>query len=354
MSEVVSTLDENKLSEYLNGVELEGANVEAFRGPLSATKFADGQSNPTFLIRAQSGIYVLRRQPPGKLLRSAHAVDREFRILRALSDSDVPVPRVYHLCQDSSVIGSMFYLMEFVDGRVFWDAALPEAGDNSARAAMYTEMNRVLAAIHQVDFNAVGLADYGRPGNYFERQLRRWREQYRLSETRKIVAMNTLIAWLEGHLPPDDGQVAIVHGDFRFDNVMFHPREARIVAVLDWELSTLGHPFADLAYQCMQLRLPADTMHSKGLLGIDRAALGIPSEQQYLADYCRRRGLKSIPHWDFYLAFSFFRLAAIAQGVAKRALDGNASSKQAANVGALVEPLARQALKTIDSGDNNA
>lgn len=339
----VDTLDTQRLAAYLE------ERVPEFKGPLSAEKFEGGQSNPTFLIKAQSGEYVLRRQPPGKLLKSAHAVDREFRVINALRDTEVPVPRVYHLCEDPEVIGSMFYLMEFCQGRIFWDAAIPEV-DNAQRTAMYTEMNRVLAALHGVDVDAVGLADYGKPGSYFERQLGRWSKQYRASEINPIPAMEELIAWLEKNLPEDDGQVALVHGDYRLDNMMWHPTEAKVIAVLDWELSTLGHPLADLAYQCMQLRMPPQGGNLSGLQGKDRAALGIPSEKEYVAAYCERRGIRHIEHWEFYLAFSFFRLAAIAQGVAKRALDGNASSKKASWAGQVVEPLAQEAMRIVREG----
>ena len=339
MPDTISSLDEVKVAAYLE------AHIAEFSGPLTAIKFTGGQSNPTFKIEAQSGTYVLRRQPPGKLLKSAHAVDREFRVLQALQGTAVPVPKVYHLCTDTDIIGSMFYLMEFVEGRILWDAALPEVKDNATRTNMYEEMSRVLAALHDVDIEVAGLSDYGKPGNYFERQFGRWSKQYRASETRKIDAMEKLIAWLESNLPADDGMVSLVHGDYRLDNLMFHPSEPRVLAVLDWELSTLGHPYADLAYQCMQLRLPNDLGHPKGLLGIDRTSLGIPSEEEYLAKYCERRGLESISNWGFYLAFSFFRLGAIVQGVAKRAQDGNAANKKAANLGAMVEPLASFALE---------
>ncbi len=345
MPDRVDSLDEQKLAAYLQARDIDGG---AFRGPLSASKFSGGQSNPTFKIDAASGVYVLRRQPPGKLLKSAHAVDREYRVLKALHGSEVPVARVYHLCEDPEVLGSLFYLMEYIEGRVLWDAALPEVAGKAERSAMYEEMNRVLAALHSVDIEARGLADYGRPGNYFARQLDRWSKQYRASELQKIAAMETLIPWLQHNLPADDGRVSLVHGDYRLDNVIWHPTEPRILAVLDWELSTLGHPYADLAYQCMQLRLPAGVGHSKGLLGVDRAALGIPDEKSYVAAYCQRMGMDAIPDWAFYLAFSFFRLGAIAQGVAKRAHDGNASSKEAVKVGAMVAPLAQFALEIIE------
>lgn len=344
MSEV-DTLDESKLAAYLE------ANISGFSGPLKATKFSGGQSNPTFKIEAASGNYVLRRQPPGKLLKSAHAVDREFRVYQALAQTDVPVPKVYHLCEDREVIGSMFYVMELCEGRIFWDAALPEITSTEDRAQAYDQMNQVLAAIHSVDVEAVGLADYGKPGNYFERQLGRWTQQYRASETQKIPPMDQLIEWLETHMPEDDGRVSLVHGDYRLDNMIFSPDKSEIIAVLDWELSTLGHPFADLAYQCMQLRMPASSGgksgNMSGLAGANRKALGIPSEKEYIALYCERMGIEKIENWAFYLAFSFFRLAAIAQGVAKRALDGNASSKEAMKVGAYVAPLAMAALGVI-------
>ncbi|WP_426416171.1 phosphotransferase [Aestuariirhabdus sp. LZHN29] len=340
MSEQIDSLDEALLASYLS------QQVSGFEGPLTATKFAGGQSNPTFKIEAASGTYVLRRQPPGKLLKSAHAVDREYRVIKALANSEVPVAGVYHLCEDPSVIGSMFYLMEYCDGRIFWDAAIPEV-DNSQRSAMYDEMNRVLAALHSVNIDAVGLSDYGKPGNYFERQLGRWSSQYRASELQPIEAMEQLMSWLQQNMPADDGRIALSHGDFRLDNMMFHPTEPRVIAVLDWELSTLGHPFADLAYQCMQLRMPGKVGSMSGLMGVDLGALGIPTEQQYIARYCERMGLEGIDNWAFYLAFSFFRLAAIVQGVAKRAADGNASNRNAAKVGAFVGPMAELALGVI-------
>lgn len=324
--------DTGRLARYLE------QKMPGFKGPLTATKFSGGQSNPTFLIEAASGKYVLRRKPPGELLKSAHAVDREYRVMTALAATDVPVARTYHLCEDEEVIGSIFYVMEYVEGRVMWDPALPEETPES-RNAIYREMNRVLAALHSVDVEAVGLGDYGKPGNYFERQTGRWSKQYRTTETEAIPAMEDLIEWLPAHMPPDDGRVALVHGDFRLDNMMFHPEQPRVLALVDWELSTLGHPFADLAYQCMQLRMDHDGV-MMGLGGVDRRALGIPGEAEYVNLYCERMGIDSIPDWDFYLAFSFFRFAAILQGVKKRALDGNASSEKALEMGALVRPLA--------------
>lgn len=338
----VDTLDEKKLAEYLE------ANIEGFKGPLTATKFSGGQSNPTFKIEAASGNFVLRRQPPGKLLKSAHAVDREYQVYKALENTDVPVPKVYHLCEDADVIGSMFYVMELCEGRIFWGAPLEELASNEERTEAYEQMSKVLAAIHSVDIDAVGLSDYGKPGNYFERQLGRWTKQYRASEIDKIEQMDQLIEWLENNIPDDDGRVSLVHGDFRLDNMMFAPDKPEIIAVLDWELSTLGHPFADLAYQCMQLRMPANMGDMSGLAGVDVANLGLPTEAEYVAKYCERMGLEKIDNWVFYLAFSFFRLAAIAQGVYKRAHDGNASSKKALQVGAFVAPLATAALGVIN------
>jgi len=336
----VEILDSAVLGPYLE------ANVAGFSGLVSIKKFADGQSNPTFRIRAASGEYVLRRQPPGRLLKSAHAVDREYRVLAALADTAVPVAEVYHLCEDRDIIGSMFYVMEYCNGRIFWDSAIPEVG-KVERAAIYDEMNRVLAALHQVDVEKVGLGDFGKSGSYFKRQYDRWSSQYRASELRPIEAMERLIAWLGEHLPADDGQASLVHGDYRLDNMIFGAKEAGVIALLDWELSTLGHPFADVGYQCMQLRLPAQVGNISGLRGRDLAELGIPTEEEYVAKYCERMGIDGIENFGFYVAFSFFRLAAIVQGVAKRAVDGNASNKNAAQLGEYVEPMANLALEAI-------
>ena len=332
MSRDIETLDVECLAAYLE------KHVDGFKGPIRADKFAHGQSNPTFLITAQDGKYVLRRKPPGKLLKSAHAVDREFRVLRALENTDVPVARAYHLCEDDEIIGSMFYLMSFEDGRIFWEPSLPEL-DKAARRPIHDELVRVLADLHDVDVDAVGLANFGKPGNYFERQIGRWTKQYRAAETGTIEAVEVLIDWLPANLPPDDGSVSLIHGDYRIDNVIFHPSQARAIAVLDWELSTLGHPFADLAYYCMGQRLPHNA-GLRGLKGLDLVELGIPSEDEVVDTYCRRRGIDSIDNWHFYLAFSFFRLASICQGVYKRALDGNASNRRAKQMGETVEPLA--------------
>lgn len=331
----VDQLDVDRLGQYLE------SRIDGFAGLQAAKKFAGGQSNPTFLLTADSGKYVLRRKPPGKLLKSAHAVDREFRVISALAGSPVPVAAAYHLCDDDDVIGSMFYVMAYVEGRIFWDPLLPDL-NNDERSAVYDAMNRVLAGLHSIDVEARGLGDFGKPGNYFERQIGRWTKQYLASETETIAAMDELIAWLPANLPEDDGSVALVHGDYRLDNMIFAPAEARIAAVVDWELSTLGHPFADLAYQCMQWRLPNKGI-SKGLAGFDRASLGIPTEAEYIESYCRRTDRDGIANWTFYLAFSFFRLAAIVQGVMKRALDGNASSTEATKIGRMARPLAEAA-----------
>ena len=333
------TLDLSKLDKWLR------ENVCDFGGALSAEKFAGGQSNPTFKLSAGDREFVLRRKPPGELLASAHAVDREFRVISALQGSDVPVPGAVALCEDNDIIGSMFYLMEYMEGRVFWDPVLPEL-NNDDRRAVYDDMNRVLAAMHSVDVEEAGLGDYGRPGNYFERQVGRWSKQYRASETETVPDMEELMVWLSENMPADDGRVALVHGDYRLDNVMFHPTEPRIIAVLDWELSTLGNPIADLAYQVMAWQLPRDAGIT-GLAGVDRKPLAIPDDNSYVVRYCERTGRNEIEHWNFYLAFCFFRLAAIVQGVKKRALDGTASSAEAESRGDLVHPLAELGMSYV-------
>jgi aminoglycoside phosphotransferase (APT) family kinase protein len=336
------SLPDAELADYL------ATQVPGFAGPLRSTKFKGGQSNPTYLIEAASGRYVLRRKPPGQLLASAHAVDREFRVLQALHGGPVPVAAPRHLCRDETVIGSMFYLMDFVDGRVHWDPALPGM-EPAQRAEHYRAIIATLAALHGVDVDAVGLSDFGKPGNYFARQLSRWSGQYAASQTRPIPAMDALIERLPARCPADDGVVALAHGDFRIDNLMFAPEGVRVAAVVDWELSTLGHPLADLGYFCMALRLPRNPA-LPGLAGMDRAALGIPSEQEVLAQYAGLTG-RAIPEdWAFVLAFSYFRLAAIAQGVAQRAEQGNASSAQAVQAGAMTESLAQAGLQVLSQG----
>lgn len=346
--EDANTLDAGVLAPYLD------AHVPGFHGLQGVEKFASGQSNPTYLLRAKSGRYVLRAKPPGALLKSAHQVDREFRVMKALGRTAVPVPKMLHLSGEDSPIGRMFYVMEFVEGRIFWDPALPGVAGRAGRAAIYDAMNRTLAELHSVDLAAAGLADFGRQGSYFERQFRRWSEQYRATETALIADMDRLIAWLKRHRPVDDGQVSLVHGDYRLDNIVFAPDRPEIAAVLDWELSTLGHPHADLAYQCMQWRLPHDLGLGNlgGLAGLDRAAVGAPDEADYVAAYCRRRGIAGIADWNACLAFSFFRLAAICQGVYKRALDGSASNpEQGIRHGDLVPVLAGLAVRLIDEGE---
>lgn len=324
-------LPDAALGDYL------ARHIDGFAGPLTSQKFKGGQSNPTYLLSAASGNYVLRRKPPGALLASAHAVDREFRVLTALAGSDVPVARGLHMCSDDSVIGSMFYVMSHEPGRIFWDPSLPEI-ERDRRRDFYGEIVRVMAALHQIDVAAVGLSDFGKPGNYFARQLKRWSEQYRLSEIGRIEPMEQLIAWLAEHVPEDDGAVALVHGDWRIDNLIFQSDVPRVRAVVDWELATLGHPLSDLGYFCMALRLPRNPV-IPGLMGLDRAALGLPEEAEIVAAYEAASG-RRVENWNFMLAFNFFRLAAIAQGVAKRAQQGNASSAQAVETGRMVPAVA--------------
>jgi aminoglycoside phosphotransferase (APT) family kinase protein len=333
-------LNLGNLSDYLS------STISGFSGELSAEKFPGGQSNPTYKLSAGGEHYVLRRKPEGELLKSAHAVDREFRVISALQDTAVPVPKTYTLCEDESVIGSMFYVMEYKEGRILWDPTLPEASGREERAAIYDAMNLTMTALHNVDIDAVGLSDFGRPGNYFERQLSRWSKQYRASETDHLPAMETLMEWLPANMPEDDGVISLVHGDYRLDNMMFHATEPHVIALLDWELSTLGHPLADLANQCMAWMLPRDGS-IKGLAEIDREPLGIPSTEEYVARYCERTGRSGIDNWPFYIAFSLFRLAAIVQGIKKRAQIGTASSAEAKSRGELVVPLSEMALKQI-------
>lgn len=343
MTNVSPGIEETNLAIYLEG------KVPGFKGPIKVQQFGPGRSNPTFLIEAQSGSYVLRRQPFGPLLKSAHAVDREYRVLVALRDTDVPVPWAYHLCEDREVVGSMFYVMSFEEGRIFPGAALQEV-ERDQRGVLYDEMVRVLSSMHDLSPEAIGLGDYGRPGNYFERQVGRMTKQYKASETETIHAMEELMAWLPANTPADDGQVSLVHGDYHFSNIIFHLTEPRIKAVLDWELSTLGHPFADLAYFCMGLRLP-DNFPIQGLAGKDRALLGIPEEGRIVEEYCRIRDIGEIRNWPFYLAFSFFRLAAIVQGVKKRAAIGTASHRaEALRLGDIPAELAQMAVGLIQKG----
>jgi aminoglycoside phosphotransferase (APT) family kinase protein len=316
----------------------------AFRGELRIEQFAGGQSNPTYLVTAGADRYVLRRKPPGTLLPSAHAVDREYKIMRALADSGVPVPKVFALCEDPSIIGTAFFLMEYVEGRVFWDPALPGV-EPAERRNIYDELNRVIAALHAVDHTAVGLTDYGRPGNYLARQIDRWTRQYRAAATEPMQAMERLIEWLPAHVPPSD-ETAVVHGDYRIDNVILHPTEPRILAVLDWELSTLGHPLADFAYHVMTWRVTADEF--RGIKGADLARLGIPDEAAYVEAYCRHTGRTAISDWDYYLAFNMFRMASILQGILARAIQGNATSPQALATGQRAKPMAEAGWRLVE------
>lgn len=332
-------LDTDKLADYLS------QHIDNFQGPVKASKFADGQSNPTYLLETAKSKYVLRRQPPGKLLKGAHAVDREFRVMSALASTSVPVAKTLHLCIDSQVIGNQFYVMEFKDGRVLWDPALPEQSKEE-RVQIYDAMNHTLAALHQVDIDAAGLSDYGKKTDYFARQIHTWSKNYKAAEIDSIQAMDYLIDWLPANLPPEDGKFSIVHGDYRLDNLMFDKQKNAVIAVLDWELSTVGHPYADLAYQCMLYHIPGGE-GLPGLAGADIESLGIPTEEQYIRQYCERTNSGTIngtiDNWNFYLAFSLFRLASICQGVVKRAQQGNASSDKAGNYRHLVSMFAETA-----------
>lgn len=311
-------------------------HVAGFRGPVAVEQFRGGQSNPTYRLSAPSGRYVLRRKPPGKLLPSAHAVDREYRVITALGKTGFPVPHSYALCLDETVIGTAFFIMDYVDGRVFWDPTLADL-DRAERALIYDTMNETIAHLHRTDYAAIGLADFGRPGNYVARQIDRWSKQYRASETERIEAMDRLIEWLPKNVPADEG-VSLVHGDFRLDNMIFDARSPRILAVLDWELSTLGNPLGDFAYHAMSWRLPPGSF--RGLGEEDLAALGIPAEDEYRAAYSRRTGRREIRHWDFYMAYNMFRLAAILQGIMGRVREGTAASLKAQEAGERAKILA--------------
>ncbi|MDB5898127.1 MAG: phosphotransferase family protein [Ramlibacter sp.] len=330
-------------------------NLAGFAGPLTLELFKGGQSNPTYKLTTPARSYVMRAKPGpvAKLLPSAHAVEREFAVMSGLQGTDVPVPRMYCLCEDESVIGRAFYIMEFVQGRVLWDQSLP-AQTNAERGALYDEMNRVISALHTVKFADRGLAGYGKPGNYFDRQIGRWTKQYKASTdgagpmSQPIPEMEQLVEWLPAHIPAaarDEGKVSIVHGDYRLDNLMFDASAPRVLAVLDWELSTLGHPLADFSYHCMAWHVP----HSigRGIGGLDHAALGIPTEDDYIRRYCDRTGLSTVADlkadWNFYMAYNMFRIAAILQGIAKRVEAGTASSAQAAASGKTARPMAELA-----------
>ena len=340
MSADTQTLDEAAVASYLT------RHLPGFAGPMEVTKFQTGQSNPTFMLNTPTHNYVLRRKPPGVLLKSAHAVDREFRVQKALEASDVPVSKMHLLCEDDAVTGSMFYIMDHVPGRNFNEPAMPSLSP-AARSGLIDEMGRVLAALHEVDINAVGLADYGPEGSYFERQMARWSKQYRASEMQKNPAMDELMVALVEAKPEDDGQRTLVHGDYRLDNMIFDTSGTQCRAVLDWELSTIGHPFADLAGVIMQWQLPAGT-EGRGLSGLNRAKLGLPTDQEFIAKYCQRRGLHGIDNFGYYLGFCFFRMAAIIQGVLKRGMDGNASNpERALKLGAFVPVFAQHGLDAL-------
>ncbi|MBV8247372.1 MAG: phosphotransferase [Comamonas sp.] len=326
-----------------------GRHVQGFAGPLQVEMFKGGQSNPTYKLITPGKSYVMRAKPGpvAKLLPSAHAIEREYRVMKGLAGTDVPVPHMYALCEDESVIGRAFYIMEFMQGRVLWDQSLPGMTP-AERGQIYDEMNRVIAALHSVKFAERGLADYGKSGNYFERQIGRWSKQYQASITRPIPEMDRLMQWLPAHMPAsakDESRISIVHGDYRLDNLMFHPTEPRVIAVLDWELSTLGHPLADFSYHCMSWHIPASL--GRGIAGLDIAALGIPGEADYIQRYCRRTGIQDVDalerDWNFYLAYNMFRIAAILQGIAKRVEAGTASSAQAKASGDTARPMAELA-----------
>ncbi|MGH8736575.1 MAG: phosphotransferase family protein [Burkholderiales bacterium] len=324
--------DTARLREYMR------ANIEGYSGNLEVEQFKGGQSNPTYRLAAGGRRYVLRRKPPGKLLPSAHAVEREFRVIQALHRVGFPVARPYALCEDDGVIGTAFYIMDCVEGRVLWDQALPGM-DRAQRRAIWEELNRVIALLHTIDYRATGLEGFGKEGSYLERQITRWSKQYRASETGRIETMDNLIAWLPQNIPSGD-ETTIVHGDYRLDNAIFHPNEPRILAVLDWELSTLGHPLADFAYHCMSWHIPPGKF--RGIEGLPHEQLGIPTEQRYIEMYCNRTGRGGIDPstWDFYMAYNLFRIAAITQGIAKRVLDGTAASAHALEAGSKAPLLA--------------
>ena len=326
-------------------------NLQGYAGPMDVEMFKGGQSNPTYKLVTPGKSYVMRAKPGpvAKLLPSAHAVEREFAVMRGLQDTGVPVPHMYCLCEDESIIGRAFYVMEYMQGRVLWDQSLPDM-DRSQRGAIYNEMNRVIAALHKVDFKGRGLANYGKQGNYFERQIGRWSKQYTASITQPIAEMDKLMEWLPRNIPAmarDDSMVSIVHGDYRLDNLMFDAEQPRVIAVLDWELSTLGHPLADFSYHCMAWHIPPGSF--RGIAGLDFEALGIPSEAEYIRLYCERTGLATpeqlLADWNFYMAYNLFRIAAILQGIAKRVEAGTASSAQAVSSAAGARPLAQMAWK---------
>ena len=321
------------------------ANVDGFAGPLSVEQFKGGQSNPTYKLVTPSRNYVLRRKPPGPVLKGAHAVEREAQVLTALGSVSFPVAKVYGLCTDETVIGSWFYVMEMVEGRIFWDATFPDVSRED-RPAYFDAMNATIAQLHAIDPEAIGLGNYGKPGNYFARQVGRWSRQYLEDELAgRDPDMDALVEWLPTAIPEGD-ETSVVHGDFRCDNMIFHPTEPRVIAVLDWELSTLGHPLADFAYHAMMYHMPAHIV--AGLEGVDLAAMNIPTEADYIAAYCRRTKREGIPSWDFYVAFNYFRLAAIFHGIKGRYLRGTAASASAKDRAEAFPVLARLAREAMD------
>lgn len=340
-----------QVGEVRHGAEFEVArleaylasNIDGFAGPLVVRQFDGGQSNPTYLLQTPGRKYVMRRKPPGVLLKSAHAVDREFRVTKALHGLGYPVPEPLCLCEDPEVIGTIFYVMDHVEGRVFWDSRMPDLTP-AERAAIYDSANAALAGLHTIDYEAIGLGDYGRPGNYFARQISRWSQQYQQSQTGTIAAMDKLIEWLPTAVPEDDGRSSIIHGDFSFHNLIIHPTEPRVVAVIDWELSTVGHPIGDLMYHCMEWYRPEGVDDRGTLKGADLAALGIPTMEEYVARYCERTGISLQGPTGFYRAFNLFRVAAILQGVAGRMRDGVTTDSNAERIIARIEPLANAAL----------
>ena len=333
-------LNIERLSSYL------AKRIKNFEKILSAKKFSGGQSNPTFLITTTTKKYVLRQKPQGTLLPSAHAIDREYRVLQSLKSTEIPVAIPYLICDEKEIIGSPFYLMSYIPGRIFWKPSLP-ALSSSERAMLFQNIISTLSKLHSIDPGVIGLSDFGREGNYFERQLARWTKQYRISETTQIREMDRLIDEFPKILPPDTNKPSLIHGDYRIDNLIFHPKEQRIVAIIDWELATLGNSISDLAYLCMCLRMDPE-QHISGIKGLDRASLGIPSESEMIDRYCELCNAKPIYNWSIYLAFSFFRLAAICQGVLKRSIDGNAASSNAIRIGSMTDTLARMAIEVLE------
>lgn len=336
--------EEQRLNAYLHDT------IPGYRGPLAVRQYEGGHSNPTFLLEAGGERYVLRRKPMGALLQSAHAVDREFRIIQALARvPGFPVPQALVLCEDESIIGSMFYVMRHVAGRIFWNCRMPDLG-REERAAVYDSVNETLARLHTIDYEAIGLGDYGRPGNYFARQISRWSRQYEMSKTADIVELDQLMQWLPGAVPPDDGLSCITHGDYSFHNILIDPVQPKVVALVDWELSTIGHPLGDLMYHAMEWYRPPGIDTRGTLLGADLAALGIPTMQEYVARYCERTGFRFDAGLPFYRAFNLFRVAAILQGVARRSLEGNAAAANADQTGSLIGPLAKAAWRHAQEG----